>query len=286
MNVLPGVRCGALAVLACLASCNVGFDPVRLERLEYGMERTRIAAELASDQPAIPLVRCFVPDDRGRVQDVLVEFHEALSPHPCYLLVSVDGRLASATFASWRFHHVIVPPESSASSRERAWQPVERRDHEAVVKPWRTGELQAQLRSAEAQRLDLAWSSLGPLDAAQSAARPGRGTTAAEATLFVLPMLLYPPFWLCRQIFGGEGWGRAEAMRERLLAATATTTREQLVASLGEPDSERTFEHPEGVQRVLVWQFGRFTISAGFVDERFSWADFGHWKSWVHEFME
>lgn len=275
----------SLVSAAFLASCNVGLDPSRLEQLEYDMPHVEVAARLASEEPGIPLVRCLVADDEGRMRDVLVEFHETLSPHPCYLLLSIDGRLAAATIASPLYHPRVIAPKS-ASPNDRTWQPFDRRDGQAVVQPWRPAELRTLVDRAIAERLPLAWSDLEPVDRAHSAARPGRGATAVEASLFVLPMVLYLPFWLYLNTLGDEGWDRAEAMRGRLVVAPATTTREEIVAACGEPDVDRRFVHPEGVHRVLAWQFGRFTISAGFLDDRLLWADFGHWHSWVHEFME
>lgn len=243
------------------------------------------AAELASDEPAVPLVRCFVPGANGAARDVLVEFHETLSPHPCYLLVSVDGRLASVTTAAAAFHPRAAP-SASGPRRDRVWQPFDRREDGAIVLPWRPDELLALVDDAVAKRLDLAWSALEPIDAAQSERRYPRGATALEASLFVVPMLLYLPYYAYLKTLGDEGWDRAESMRERLLTAGPTTTCTEIVADFGEPSSERRFEHPEGEHRVLAWGFGRFTITAGFVDERLLWADFGPWYSWVHEFME
>jgi len=285
MDVLRRRHRLSFAAAACLAACHAGFEPARLERLEYGMEHDRIAAELASDEPAVPLVRCFVTDAQGRTPDVVVEFHETLSPHPCYLLISIDGRLAAATTASAFHHSPIIPPES-ASPRDRTWQPFDRRDSETVVQPWRPAELRALVDAAVAGRIDLAWRTLEPMDCEQSAERPPRGATAFEASLFVLPMLLYLPYWAYLKTLGDEGWDRAESMRERLLTAAPTTTCTEILAAFGAPASDRRVEHPEGVHRVLAWRFGRFSITAGFLDERLLWADFGRWKSWVHDFME
>lgn len=285
MDIGRWLRCVSLVAAVGMASCQVGFDPARLERLEYGMPRDGIAAELASDEPGIPLVRCFVPDGQGGVQDVVVEFHETPSPHPCYLLVAIDGRLTAVTTASAFYHPRVIPPDS-ASPRDRTWQPFDRREDQLVVQPWRPVELRALVDETVAHRVELAWSTLEPIDRAQAAERPGRGGTALEASLFVVPMVLYLPYWAYMKTLGDEGWGRAEAMRERLLAATATTTREELVAAFGEPVSDRRFEHSEGVHRVLAWQFQRFSISVGFLEDRLLWVDFGPWRSWVHEFME
>lgn len=285
MDVGARLRRVSLVAITCLASCNVGLDPARLERLEYGMPHGDIAAALESEQTGIPLVRCFVPDAQGRLQDVLVELHETPSPHPCYLLVSIDGRLAATTLASAYYHPLVLAPES-ASPSDRTWQPFARRDSETVVLPWRPAELRTLLDAILAARVPLAWESLEPLDRAQSAKRPLRGTTALEASLFVLPMVLYLPYWLYLNTLGDEGWERAESMRARLLAAPATTTSEEIVTALGEPDSDRIVTHPEGVHRVIGWQFGRFSINAGFLEDRLLWSDFGHWRNWVHEFME
>ncbi|MBL8749764.1 MAG: hypothetical protein JNK78_11435 [Planctomycetes bacterium] len=262
----------ALFAAAALSACNVGFDPRNLERLEYGMEQRRIAELLESDEPAVPLFRCFVVGEDGRSQDVGVVLHESLSPHPLYLSVSIDGRLAAVT---------ILPP-----SDRNPWQPYDRRESSAIAVPWRPDELSALVRGAMADRVELAWSALGPVDAARSEPRAGRGATAIEGTMFVLPLVLYLPYWAYMNTLGDEGRGRATAARERLLAAPASTTPAELVEAFGEPDSDRRFELPEGAHRVLAWTFWRFTITAGFLDERLLWADFGPWRSWVSEFME
>ncbi len=260
------------AAAFALSACNVGFDPRNLERLEYGMEQYRIAELLESDEPAIPLFRCFVVGEDGRSQDVCVVLHESLSPHPFYLSVSIDGRLAAVT---------LLPP-----GEDSPWQPYNRREGSSIVVPWRPDELSARVEEATAERVELAWSALGPVDAARSEPRAGRGATAIEGTLLVIPLVLYLPYWAYMHTLGDEGRGRAAAARERLLSAPATTTPAELVEAFGEPDSDGRFDRPEGTHRVLAWSFWRFTITAGFLDERLLWADFGPWRSWVHEFME
>lgn len=257
MNVAVSTRLALIAAAVCLGACS-GLDPRRLQRLEYGMDQRLIAERL--EEPSIPVMRFFAKDEAGREQDVLIELYEGAEEHANYALVSIDGRLASVSIASGS--HFL----------EGQW--------------WRDPSLPLQelVESAAARRLELAWEKLEPIDSSHPSR--GRYTAIGMATVLVVPLVIYVPYYVWNELFVDDGFAHAVAMRTFLLEAPRHTTVEQVVAVLGPPTSDREYESEGRPHRALTHELdGGFTIETGFTDGRLLWADFGSWYDWSPGFM-
>jgi hypothetical protein len=262
-------------VALTLTACS-GLDPRLLERLRPGMDRATVATELEREGEAIPVMRFFAVGDDGREQEIVIDVYEGAERCADYALVSIDGELAVVTTASTR------APRWGDDGQW--WRDREHWDRDALVRTWSPPQLQTLAVGAVRQRaLPLEWPRLEPIDAAHRA--PSRHTGSAMAFVLVFPLVIYGPYWLLVQALGDPEARSAREARAFLLAASRTTTPEQVIAELGATECKGDWDDGAVKQRVLRWTRGRFTIHAGFRDDRLLWADFGRWEDWAPAFI-
>lgn len=267
----PPVRLLLPGALLLVTACS-GLDARQLENLHYGMPLRDVAAALDGSE-GIPVMRFFAADAAGREQDVRIDFHEGSEPHPSFALVSIDGRLAAATLASGRWF------------LDGQWWRRPASAEKELVEPWTPQALQALVRDAvERRRLPLAWDQLEPVVSVNR--QGGRYGAVAMATILVLPMVIYLPYWAWMQTFGDTGYEAAAAARTFLLDAPRAIGPEQVIAALGPPTRDREFADEGASLRVLGYDLpGNFTITVGFDGGGLLWADFGSWWDWAQAFL-